>query len=199
MTETQYKPVTEKQKPARPLPGDRNYMQETERMIRVDHAGEFGAVRIYAGQRAILGDQHPRSGLIQHMYEQEEVHLDRFNKLIVERGVRPTAMAPFWHVAGYALGAATAFMGEKAAMACTAAVEEVIDEHYQEQLDALRARDESAREPELEKTIETFQAEEVEHLEIAKAHGAEDAAGYPVLSGFIKAGCRAAIWISKRV
>lgn len=199
MTETQYKPVTEKQKPARPLPGDRNYMQETERMIRVDHAGEFGAVRIYAGQRAILGDRHPRSGLIQHMYEQEEVHLDRFNKLIHERGVRPTAMAPFWHVAGYALGAATAFMGEKAAMACTAAVEEVIDEHYQEQLDALRARDESAREPELEKTIETFQAEEVEHLEIAKAHGAEEATGYPVLSGFIKAGCRAAIWISKRV
>ncbi|WP_394805430.1 demethoxyubiquinone hydroxylase family protein [Kordiimonas aestuarii] len=199
MTRQTHKPVTEKTTPARPLPGDRDYKAETDRMIRVDHAGEFGAVRIYAGQRAILGDNHPRAGLFKHMYEQEEVHLARFNKLINERGVRPTLMAPFWHVAGFALGATTAFLGEKAAMACTAAVEEVIDGHYQEQRDKLSARQEHARDIELEETIEKFQAEEVEHLEIAKAHGAEDATGYPVLSGLIKAGCRAAIWISKRV
>lgn len=198
-TETPHKATTEKQKPARPLPGDRGYAAETERMLRVDHAGEFGAVRIYAGQRAVLGEGHPRAGLFKHMYEQEEVHLARFNKMITERGVRPTLMAPFWHVAGFALGAGTALLGEKAAMACTAAVEEVIDDHYQHQRDSLAARDDDHRDHELEEVIETFQAEEVEHMEIAKAHGAEDATGYPLLSGLIKAGCRTAIWISKRV
>ncbi|WP_417464314.1 demethoxyubiquinone hydroxylase family protein [Kordiimonas sp.] len=198
-TEAEYKPTTTKQKPALPLPGDRGFGADTERMLRVDHAGEFGAVRIYAGQRAVLGENHPRAGLFKHMYEQEEVHLARFNKMITERGVRPTLMAPFWHVAGFALGATTALMGEKAAMACTAAVEEVIDDHYQHQRDSLAARADADRDHELEEVIETFQAEEVEHMEIAKAHGAEDATGYPLLSGLIKAGCRTAIWISKRV
>ena len=188
------KATTKKQAPARPLPGDRSLSEDTERMIRVDHAGEFGAVRIYAGQRAILGDNHPKAGLIKHMHAQEEVHLDRFNKMIKERGVRPTIMAPLWHVAGFALGATTALMGEKAAMACTQAVEEVIDDHYQEQRDKLQGQD-----PELEEVIEQFQAEEVEHKKIAEEHGAEEAVGYPLLSGAIKAGCRAAIWISKRV
>ncbi|WP_373308355.1 demethoxyubiquinone hydroxylase family protein [Kordiimonas sediminis] len=165
-------------------------------MLRVDHAGEFGAVRIYAGQRAVMGDTHPKAGLLKHMFEQEEVHLDKFNKMLTERGVRPTAMGPIWHVAGFALGAATAFMGEKAAMACTAAVEEVIEDHYQEQLDCLEAEN---AEPELQETIRAFQAEEVEHREIALQHGAEETPGYPVLSGLIKLGCKAAIEISKRV
>lgn len=187
-------PTLEKQAPARPLPGDRTLDEETERMIRVDHAGEFGAVRIYAGQRAIMGDKHPKAGLLKHMHEQEEVHLARFDKMIAERGVRPTIMAPFWHVAGFALGATTALMGEKAAMACTQAVEEVIDDHYQHQRDTLAGKDK-----ELEDIIEQFQAEEVEHKKIAEEHGAEEAPGYPVLSAAIKAGCRAAIWISKRV
>ncbi|UTW58469.1 demethoxyubiquinone hydroxylase family protein [Kordiimonas sp. SCSIO 12603] len=189
-----HKPTLEKQTPARPLPGDRDISEQAKRMIRVDHAGEFGAVRIYAGQRAIMGDKHPKAGLLKHMYEQEEVHLERFNKFIRERGVRPTIMAPFWHVAGFALGAGTALMGEKAAMACTQAVEEVIDDHYQHQLDTLDGAD-----PELEEMIEVFQAEEVEHKRIAEEHGAEEAPGYPVLSAAIKAGCKAAIWISKRV
>ncbi len=188
------KPTLEKEAPARPLPGDRTLAEETERMIRVDHAGEYGAVRIYAGQRAVMGDKHPKAGLLKHMYEQEEVHLDRFNKMISERGVRPTLMTPFWHVAGFALGATTALMGEKAAMACTQAVEEVIDDHYQHQRDKLKGKD-----PELEEVIEKFQAEEVEHKKIAEEHGAEEAVGYPVLSAAIKAGCKAAIWISKRV
>ncbi len=178
----------------RPLPGDRTLAEETERMVRVDHAGEFGAVRIYAGQRAILGDDHPKAGLLRHMHEQEKVHLDRFNKIINERNVRPTIMAPLWDIAGFALGATTALMGEKAAMACTQAVEEVIDEHYESQRIKLKGKD-----PELEDVIEKFQAEEVEHKKIAEEHGAEEAVGYPVLSGAIKAGCRAAIWISKRV
>ena len=185
--------VTGKQTPLRPLPGDRSHAQDTDRMIRVDHAGEFGAVRIYAGQRAILGEKHPMSPMIRHMAEQEERHLDTFNKLITERGVRPTLLTPFWDVAGFALGAATALMGEKAAMACTAAVEEVIDEHYQQQRDTL-----DGSEPALEAIIEDFQAEEVEHRELAIKHGAEEAAGYPLLSGAIKTGCRAAIWLAKR-
>lgn len=178
----------------RPLPGDRTHDEEVERMVRVDHAGEFGAVRIYAGQRAILGDDHPKAGLLRHMHEQEKVHLDRFNQIVTERQVRPTIMAPLWDIAGFALGATTALMGEKAAMACTQAVEEVIDEHYEEQRQKLKGKD-----PELEEVIKDFQAEEVEHKRIAEAHGAEEAVGYPVLSGVIKAGCRAAIWISKRV
>ncbi len=186
-------PETKPQEP-RPLPGDRSLRQETERMVRVDHAGEFGAVRIYAGQRAVLGDDHPRAGLFKHMHEQEKVHLAKFNEIIAERKVRPTIMAPLWDIAGFALGATTALMGEKAAMACTQAVEEVIDEHYESQRVKLKGKD-----PELEDVIEKFQAEEVEHKRIAEEHGAEEAIGYPVLSNAIKAGCRAAIWISKRV
>ncbi len=193
-SEILHKPTLEKETPERALPGDRPTSGEVKRMIRVDHAGEYGAVRIYAGQRAIMGENHSKAGLLKHMYEQEEVHLERFNKFIRERGVRPTLMTPFWHVAGFALGAGTALMGEKAAMACTQAVEEVIDDHYQHQLDTLDGSD-----PELEEMIEVFQAEEVEHKRIAEEHGAEEAVGYPVLSGAIKAGCKAAIWLSKRV
>lgn len=191
---TTHEKITSKSKPANPLPGDFTAEQQTESMIRVDHAGEYGAVRIYAGQRAVMGDRHEKSALLRHMHAQEEVHLDRFNKLMAKRGTRPTVLTPIWHVAGFALGAATALMGEKAAMACTAAVEEVIDDHYQEQLDALGDSDK-----ELTEMIEVFQAEEVEHKEIALAHGAEEAPAYPLLSGVIKAGCHAAIWLSKRV
>ncbi len=194
MTETIHKPVLTKQTPAKPLPGDRDHTAMVDRMVRVDHAGEFGAVRIYAGQMAVLGDRHPKSAMIRHMQEQEVEHLDTFNKLIAKRGVRPTILSPFWHVAGFALGAGTALMGEKAAMACTAAVEEVIEDHYQEQLDAL-----DGSEPELEGTIKKFQAEEVEHKALALEHGAEETPGYGLLSGAIKAGCKLAIWTAKRI
>lgn len=195
MTETKHTKVTEYQEPTRPLPGDHEGY-DVKRMIRVDHAGEYGAVRIYAGQRAVFGEKHKFSPMIKHMAEQEDVHLDRFNKLIHDRKVRPTLLTPFWHIAGYALGAGTALMGEKAAMACTQAVEEVIEDHYQEQLDVLEAAN---AEPELRETIKQFQAEEVEHKNIAKEHGAEEAPGYPLLSGMIKTGCKAAIWLAKRV
>lgn len=196
MSEPTFSKVTEHQTPAKPLPGDKPLSPAVESMIRVDHAGEFGAVRIYAGQQAILGENHKFSALIKHMAEQEDVHLEKFNKIIAERGVRPTLLSPFWHVAGWTLGAGTALLGEKAAMACTAAVETVIDEHYQEQLDALETED---IEPELQDTIRAFQAEEVEHREIAKKHGAEEVTGYPLLSGAIMAGCKAAIWLSKKI
>ena len=163
-------------------------------MIRVDQAGEYGAVRIYSGQLAVLGTRHPAARLISRMQAQEARHLKRFDDLLVERGLRPTLLQPFWHVAGYALGAATALMGPNAAMACTAAVETEIDRHYAEQRQAL-----GSEEADLGETIAEFQAEELEHRDTAIASGAEDTFGYPILSGLIRAGCRLAIKLSKRI
>jgi ubiquinone biosynthesis monooxygenase Coq7 len=175
------------------LPGDPDKQELLARMIRVDHAGEYGAKRIYAGQLAVLGHR-PEAETIRKMAAQEEVHLAAFEKLMVERRVRPTALHPLWHVAGFALGAATALLGERAAMACTVAVEDVIDDHYKRQAEAL-----GDDETELRETIETFRGHEVEHKEIGLAHGAEAAPGYPLLSGAIKAASRLAIWLSTRV
>ena len=166
----------------------------TRSMIRVDHAGEFGATRIYAGQRAVMGDRAPLSPLIAHMAAQEEEHLAAFNHMIHERHVRPTLLHPVWNAAGFALGAVTAAMGPRAAMACTAAVETEIDLHYAEQLAELGDSD-----PELSDRIAKFQAEEVDHKAIAIEHGAETAPGYPVLSAVIRLGCKAAIAMAKRV
>jgi ubiquinone biosynthesis monooxygenase Coq7 len=163
-------------------------------MVRVDQAGEFGAKRIYAGQLAILGDRHPAARSIAHMATQEQRHLDAFDRVMAERGVRPTALHPVWNVAGFALGAATAIMGPEAAMACTVAVETEIDRHYQEQLDELGDSD-----PELSAMILDFQAEELEHKATALAEGAERAPAYPLMSAAIRFGCRAAIAVSKRI
>jgi 3-demethoxyubiquinol 3-hydroxylase len=163
-------------------------------MLRVNQAGEFGATRIYAGQLAVLGDRHPMSRAIAHMAAQEAEHRTTFDRMIIERGVRPTLLQPLWDIAGFALGASTALIGPEAAMACTAAVETEIDRHYAEQLTALKDSD-----PELSDTIARFQADEVDHRETAIAAGAERAPGYPVLSGVIRLGCRAAIALSKRI
>lgn len=177
------------------LPGEPTKDQLVERVIRVDHAGEYGAVRIYEGQLAVLGKRTPQP-VIEHMLEQEKAHLATFDELINERRVRPTALMPLWHVAGFALGAATAMMGEKAAMACTVAVEEAIDEHYQDQIEALEPhKDEAA----LRQTCEKFREEELEHRETGLAHGAEQAPGYTALTGAIKAGSKLAIWLSTRI
>lgn len=175
------------------LPGDLTREQLIERLIRVDHAGEFGARRIYEGQLAVLKD-HPEAGVIRHMHEQELTHLRAFEKLMVQRRVRPSALHPIWNVAGFALGAATALMGPKAAMACTVAVEEVIDEHYRQQQAQL-----GADEADLKATIEKFRVEEVEHRDTGLEHGAEQATAYPVLSSAIKAGSRLAIWLAERI
>lgn len=175
------------------LPGDPTMRDVTERMIRVDHAGEYGAARIYAGQLAVLG-RGGKGDVLRHMQAQEQEHLRTFNAMVADRRVRPTALLPFWHLAGFALGAVTAALGEKAAMACTVAVEESIDAHYAAQLETL-----GDTEPELRRTVETFRAEELEHRDIGLAHGAEQAPGYRLLSRVIKAGCRAAITISERV
>ena len=168
---------------------------EIEAMIRVDHAGEYGAVRIYEGQLAVLGNSNSQAaGAIRHMAAQEQRHLKTFDALVNERRVRPTALEPVWRVAGFALGAATAMLGEKAAMACTAAVEEVIDEHYAAQIERLGDSD-----PALKETVEDFRAEEIAHRDAALAHGAEEAPGYRFLSEAIKAGCRVAIALSEKI
>jgi ubiquinone biosynthesis monooxygenase Coq7 len=179
--------------PYDPLPGDLSAKEMTERMIRVDQAGEYGATRIYAGQLAVLG-RGASGDRIRHMADQERRHLERFDALMVERRARPTLLTPIWHVAGFALGAATALLGERAAMACTVAVEEVIDEHYARQNRLLGDRD-----PELSETIEEFRREEVEHRDTALEAGAEAAPAYPVLRGAIQAGSRLAIWLSERI
>ena len=175
------------------LPGDLPFEKAIERMIRVDHAGEYGAVRIYEGQLAVLGERSV-APTIQHMAEQERVHLSKFEKIAASRRTRPTALLPFWHVAGFMLGAGTAMMGEKAAMACTVAVEEVIDEHYSKQIEQL-----GDDEPELAETFETFRQEELEHRDTGLSHDAEGAPGYEVLKGAVKTGSRLAIWLSERI
>ena len=173
-------------------PGDRR--PDRAAMLRVNQAGEYGATRIYAGQLAVLRQNCPEAKLISRMAVQEERHLARFNQLIAERRVRPTVLQPLWNVAGFALGAATALMSEKAALACTDAVETEIDKHYQGQLAELGDDD-----PELAADIAEFRAEELEHRDTARSAGATNAVGYPLLTAAIRAGCRVAIGLSKRV
>jgi ubiquinone biosynthesis monooxygenase Coq7 len=175
------------------LPGDPTPGAAVRRMIRVDHAGEYGAARIYAGQLAVLR-RSDKAPVLREMQTQEQQHLDRFSELVVRRRVRPTALLPAWHLAGFALGAVTAALGERAAMACTVAVEEAIDAHYAEQIAAL---DDS--EHELRATLANFRDDELQHRDIGLRHGAEQAPGYQLLSAAIKRGCRLAIRVSERI
>jgi ubiquinone biosynthesis monooxygenase Coq7 len=175
------------------LPGDPSPAESVARMIRVDHAGEYGATRIYAGQLRVLG-RGPKGEVLRHMLAQEQAHKRTFEDLVIQRRVRPTALLPVWHVAGFALGAVTAALGERAAMACTVAVEEAIDEHY-----AAQAAQLGTDEPELRATIETFRAEELEHRDIGLAHEAEQTPGYRLIYGVIRAGCRVAIALSEQI
>jgi ubiquinone biosynthesis monooxygenase Coq7 len=175
------------------MPGDESPEDRAARIIRVDQAGEYGAKRIYAGQLAVMG--HTRSGAsLRHMAQQEDEHLNAFNRMMTQRTVRPTLLSPLWHVAGYALGAATALLGERAAMACTVAVEEAIDAHYTRQQEELGEED-----AELSGLIAKCHAEELEHRDRALEQGAEDLPGYALFSGLIRAGARTAIWLSERV
>ncbi len=177
-----------------PLPGDLPPDQALARLIRVNHAGEYGAKRIYEGQLAFLRPNSPLRQTIEHMAAQEKAHLEAFEQELVARRLRPTALFPLWHVAGFALGAATALLGDKAAMACTIAVEEVIDQHYADQSARL-----DATEAPLKAKIDQFRAEEQEHRDTGVAHGGRETLGYPVLEAAIKTGSRLAIWLAKRV
>jgi len=173
-------------------PGDRR--ADRASMLRVDQAGEYGATRIYAGQLAVLRRNSAKAKLVARMAAQEQRHLDRFNSLMAERRVRPTALQPLWNVAGFALGAATALMSEEAALACTDAVETEIDRHYGSQLEELGDEDR-----EFSADIAEFRADELEHRDTARAAGATNAPGYPLLTATIRAGCRVAIELSKRI
>ena len=175
------------------LPGDPDRETLIGQIIRVDQAGEYGAKRIYEGQLAVLGES-AAAPVLRDMLAQEEQHLAKFNTIMADRKVRPTVLQPFWHVAGFALGAATALLGKEAAMACTAAVEDVIGEHYAEQTAQL-GDDES----DLRETIAAFRGDELHHRDVSLQHGAESAPAYLPLTTAIKAGTRLAIWLSKRI
>ncbi|MBC7522501.1 MAG: demethoxyubiquinone hydroxylase family protein [Sandarakinorhabdus sp.] len=175
----------------RVLPGSKRI--DTRSMIRVDQAGEYGAARIYAGQLAVMGGRARIAGEIRHMAAQEQRHLDAFDALMIRRRVRPTIFGPVWHVAGYALGAATALLGPKAAMAATVAVETVIDQHYGEQAQALA----DGADPELAAMVDDFRADEAEHRDTAAAHSGENS--FPLMQAVIRAGCHVAIAVAKRV
>ncbi len=177
----------------RSFPGQPSSKDQIAAMLRVNLAGEYGAKRIYEGQLVVL-KHSPVTPLLEHMKAQELTHLKAFEALVVENHVRPTLLHPLWHVAGFALGAVTAFLGEKAALACTAAVEEVIDQHYEKQLTLLG--DEN---PELSQLIYTCQQEELEHRDLAFEQGAREAAAYPFLTQAIKSASHLAIWLSERV
>uniref|UniRef100_A0A8C3W5E8 5-demethoxyubiquinone hydroxylase, mitochondrial n=1 Tax=Catagonus wagneri TaxID=51154 RepID=A0A8C3W5E8_9CETA len=167
-----------------------------DRIIRVDHAGEYGANRIYAGQMAVLG-RTSVGPTIQKMWDQEKDHLKKFNELMVAFRVRPTVLMPFWNVVGFVLGAGTALLGREGAMACTVAVEESIAHHYNNQIRTLMEED-PARHEELLQIIRKFRDEELEHHDIGLEHGAELAPAYTVLKSLIQAGCSVAIYLSER-
>ncbi|XP_067859312.1 5-demethoxyubiquinone hydroxylase, mitochondrial [Heptranchias perlo] len=167
------------------------------RIIRVDHAGEYGANRIYAGQMAVLG-KTPVGPVIQRMWDQEKEHLEKFNELIVDHRVRPTLLMPFWNVAGFMLGAGTALLGKEGAMACTVAVEESISQHYNNQIRMLMEED-PERHKELLEVLKKFRDEEMEHHDTGLEHDAEMAPAYSLLKNIIQAGCKAAIYISERI
>lgn len=174
----------------RRLPGD--FGAGEAAALRVNHAGEYGAQRIYKGQLAVLKN-HACGDQLRHMAAQEEAHLAEFNRLLPERKVRPTALMPLWHVGGWLLGAATAAMGARAAMACTVAVESVITEHYNSQLDG------AVVDPALHDTIRQFRDEEMEHHDIGLENEAEHAPFYQPLTAAIRGICRGAIWLAARV
>lgn len=181
--------------PARP--GSGVQAARLSEILRVDHAGELGAVHIYRGQRAVFAAARGRettANTLAEMERHEAEHLEAFDKLLNERGVRPTLLAPVWRVAGFALGAATALMGEKAAHACTEAVETVIEGHYAGQIEELEGR-----EPQLASDLSRFRDDELAHRDQALAEGAREAPAYPLLAGLIRAGCRTAIKISEKL
>jgi 3-demethoxyubiquinol 3-hydroxylase len=184
-------------KPVPPRPGASAPRKRMAEILRVDHAGELGAVHIYRGQRAVLDAARGKeraAGQLAEMEGHEADHLSRFDTLLNERQVRPTLLAPVWRAAGFALGAGTALLGERAAHACTEAVETVIEEHYAGQIAELATRD-----PDLAAELTQFRDDELAHKDIAVSEGARDAPGYGLLSAVIRAGCRAAIKISEKV
>jgi ubiquinone biosynthesis monooxygenase Coq7 len=184
-------------RPIPPRPGSGAPGARLAEILRVDHAGELGAVHIYRGQRAVLNRAPGRDRIafqLQEMEAHEAEHLAAFDQLLTARRVRPTLLAPLWRAAGFALGASTALLGEKAAHACTEAVETVIEAHYADQIAEL-----GDREPTLAADLTRFREEELAHRDQAVAEGARETPGYPLLAAVIRAGCRTAIRISEKL
>lgn len=181
-----------------PLPGKKRSTRRIEEMIRVDHAGEYGAVTIYKAQAAVFRPLPHKAGManqMQRMQDDEQAHLDAFDDLVLTTPARPTALAPLWELGGTLLGFATAMMGERAAHACTEAVEKVIEGHYASQIEELEIMGET----ELAARFTQFREEEIAHKDFAVSEGAHEAAGYPLLAALIEGGCRTAIAASERV
>lgn len=165
-----------------------------DRILRVDHAGELGADRIYAGQMCVLG----RDPVIRNMWEQEKEHLRAFERLLPLHRARPSALRPLWDSAGFALGFTSALLGHRSAMACTVAVESVITEHYENQIRELLA-DAGEDHAELLDLLRRCRDDEQAHHDAGLEHGAEGAPLYALLTAAVKAGCRGAIWVAERV
>ena len=169
--------------------------QQLAEFLRVDHAGERAAQTIYKGQLAVLKNK-PAAKEIQHMMEQEQVHLDTFDTLLNQYQVCPSLLDPVWGFAGFSLGMVSAALGPKAAMACTIAVEEVIGGHYQKQVDVLELTD---VDPDLVNTLAQFRDEELEHKDIAVASEGEKAPAYQLLKFVVQTGCKAAIKVAEKI
>ena len=168
-----------------------------EEIIRVDHAGERGAIKIYEGQLLALKTIKQDNLLkdkIEEMKEHEKEHLEYFEREIQKRKIKPTYLLPLWDVMGVALGFGTALLGKKAAMLCTASVEEVIEDHYQNQLKKL-----GNDEMDLKTKIEKFKGEEVKHKNIAYESGATNKGLYSIIDKVIRTGSRIAITISEKI
>eukprot|EP00959_Pyramimonas_sp_CCMP1952_P215183 4502555-Pyramimonas_sp.AAC.1 len=166
--------------------------------LRVDHAGEWGAVRIYQGQYDVLG-KTGEGATLEEMAEHEKVHLRKFNELLPQYRVRPTLLLPFWDAAGYALGFGSALLGKEAAYAVTVAVETVITEHYNDQLRFIHQTDELQDAKELRQVFKQFRDEEQEHLDMGLERDAEKAPFYQAITNVVSTGCKSAIWLAKRV
>ena len=173
--------------------------KELDSILRVNHAGEFGAKKIYQGQ--IAASKNPQTKkILEEMLAGEEQHFNYFDQKIKEEAVRPTALYPIWNILGYGVGFATALMGEKAAFATTVAIEEVIEQHYQKQIDKLEnSTSLDSGNKELLEKIKQFRKEELEHKEIAIENNALDAPFYKILEVTIKTGSKLAIFLSKKI
>jgi 3-demethoxyubiquinol 3-hydroxylase len=187
------------QNPARPTPprpgaGESKTFRDS--ILRVDHAGELAAVHIYQAQAAVFGHT-PHASLsddLKRMAGEEQVHLSYFEKRLRDEGVRPTAFTPLWRLMATGLGIGTALLGEKAAHACTEAVETVIEQHYAHQIAAIAADD-----PELAADLKGFRDDELGHRDHAVNEGAHEAPAYPLLRAVIETGCRVAIKLSEKI
>tara|TARA_B100000029_G_C17267410_1_gene848511 strand:- start:289 stop:822 length:534 start_codon:yes stop_codon:yes gene_type:complete len=168
-----------------------------EEIIRVDHAGERGAMKIYEGQllalQTIKEDESLRQK-IEIMKQHEQEHLEYFEKEIKKRKIKPTYFLPLWDIMGVTLGFGTAMLGKKATMLCTAAVEEVIENHYQNQIEKL-----GNDEKNLKEKIEKFKGDEINHKNIAYSEGSTNKGIYSIMDKVIKAGSKIAISISEKI